>query len=204
MTRRLGIVDYGMGNIRSVANAFAKLDGVPSIVGTPEQIAACDRLVLPGVGAFGAAMEILDRRGLIEPLNQFVSTGKPLLGICLGMQLIARSSQEDGEHWGLGWVDAHVVSLPAKLGFKVPHMGWNSIYARKPHALLEGFEDGGDVYFVHSYHAVCTDQSDVLLACDYGIGFVAAFARDNVMGVQFHPEKSQTIGLRMLANFLHL
>lgn len=204
MTRLLGIVDYGMGNIQSVANAFVALGGAPSVVGKPEEIAECDQLVLPGVGAFASAMQVLDRRGLIEPLNQFVSTGKPLLGICLGMQLVARSSQEDGEHQGLGWIDAHVVSLPARELLKIPHMGWNSVHARKSHPLLNEFEDGSDVYFVHGYHAVCEDPDDVLLVCDYGIEFVAAYARGNVMGVQFHPEKSQTVGLRMLANFLQL
>lgn len=204
MTSRIGIVDYGMGNIRSVINAFAKLNAEPVLVGEPEEIPACDHLVLPGVGAFGSAMENLDRHGLIEPLNQYVSAGKPLLGICLGMQLIARTSLEDGAHQGLAWIDADVVPLPVQQGLKIPHMGWNTLHTRKPHPLLEGFEDGGDVYFVHSYHAVCKDPDDILLVSDYGIEFVAAFARDNVMGMQFHPEKSQAIGLRMLANFLQL
>lgn len=202
LNRQIGIVDYGVGNLHSVANAFRKVGGVPQIVSSPDDISRCDRLLLPGVGAFAAAMSRLRESGLDAALAEHVARGKPLLGICLGMQLMCRDSLEDGLHAGLGWIDAHVVPFTLRDGMKVPHMGWNEITQRKSSPLLAGFQDGSDVYFVHSYHARCECAEDILLEGVYGESFVAGFAHDNLYGLQFHPEKSQSIGLSMLANFL--
>jgi glutamine amidotransferase len=202
MTRRIGIVDYGVGNLHSVVNAFWKVGGEPQIVADPNDVWLHDRLLLPGVGAFPAAMSRLRESGLDAVLTEHVAQGNPLMGICLGMQLMCRDSLEDGLHAGLGWVDAHVVPLELREGIKVPHMGWNEITKKKNSPLLANFQDGDDVYFVHSYHARCERVEDVLLECVHGESFVAGFAHDNLYGLQFHPEKSQLIGLSMLANFL--
>jgi glutamine amidotransferase len=202
MNRQVGIVDYGVGNLHSVVNAFRKVGGEPRIVTGPDDVGHHDRLLLPGVGAFAAAMSRLRESGLDAALAEHVVRGKPLLGICLGMQLMCRDSLEDGLHAGLGWMDAHVVPFELREGMKVPHMGWNEIKQKKNSPLLAGFKNGGDVYFVHSYHARCERTEDILLEGIYGEPFVAGFAQDNLYGLQFHPEKSQSIGLSMLANFL--
>lgn len=202
MSSRVGIVDYGVGNLHSVVNAFRKVGAVPEIVSHPEDVAGFGRLLLPGVGAFPAAMKRLRDSCIDEVLAEHVKKGKPLLGICLGMQLLCRDSLEDGIHAGLGWIDAHVVPFAVREGLKIPHMGWNEITRRKESPLLEGVKDGSDVYFVHGYHARCTNENDILLAGYYGETFVAGFSHDNLFGLQFHPEKSQSVGLAMLANFM--
>ena len=203
----VGILDYGMGNLRSVANALRMAGAEPTIIGRPEEVQRCERVIVPGVGAFTQAMQHLTDSGMGAALEQARQAGRPILGICLGMQLMCRSSQEDAPddapHAGLGWIDAHVRRFPGNPGFKVPHMGWDDVRpAQAGHPLLQGIADGSDFYFVHSYYVDCADPGDVLLSGDYDVPYCAAFAHANVAGAQFHPEKSQQVGLRLLKNFL--
>jgi glutamine amidotransferase len=199
----IGIVDYGMGNLRSVQNALDAVEAPARLISEPEEVAECDRIVLPGVGAFAEAIQRLREEGVCEALEEHVRAGKPLLGICLGMQLICARSLEDGEHEGFGWIQADVVPFDPNAGVKVPHMGWNSLTFPEPvHPIMDGVAPGADVYFVHSYHAVCREPADAIAIGEHGGPFTAALARDNVIGLQFHPEKSQRPGLTMLANFL--
>jgi glutamine amidotransferase len=193
-----------MGNVRSVHNALDLL-GIDAVVtAEPGVIASAERLILPGVGAFGDAMANLRSRGLVEVLSREVlEKRKPFLGICLGMQLVAKLSSEHGKHDGLGWFDADVVrfDLPHD-GLKVPHMGWNDINPHLAHPLLRGLRaDQFVFYFVHSFHVVCRDPEDVVATCTYGYPFAAAIGRDNIFATQFHPEKSQDNGLQILRNF---
>jgi glutamine amidotransferase len=193
-----------MGNVRSVHNALDVLGLDAVVTADAAVIARAERLILPGVGAFGDAMGSLKARGLVEVLShQVLQEKKPFLGVCLGMQLLARSSAEHGAHEGLGWFDADVLrfDLPND-GLKVPHMGWNDVTPRKTHPLLRGLrEDQFVFYFVHSFHVVCHDATDVVAVCEYGYDFAAAIARDNIFATQFHPEKSQDNGLQILRNF---
>jgi len=193
-----------MGNVRSVHNALDLLGLDAVVTADPAVIESADRLILPGVGAFGDAMSNLRSRGLIDVLTRSViENGKPFLGICLGMQLLARTSSEHGTHEGLGWIDAEVdrFSFPAN-DLKVPHLGWNDVTPQRVHPLLEGLrEDQFVFYFVHSFHVICHDASDVVASCDYGLPFTAAVARRNIFAAQFHPEKSQDNGLQILRNF---
>ena len=201
----IAIVDYGMGNLRSVANAIAYCGAEPQVTDRADDLAEASHLVLPGVGAFGDAMARLSERGLIEPLTeQVLRKGKPLLGICLGMEVLAARSSEHGEHRGLGWFDADVVRLvPRERGLKVPHMGWNTIAAKVDHPVLRGLTPQQlTFYFVHSYHMACRSTGDVVATCDYGGSFAAIVGRDNTIATQFHPEKSQDSGLQLLTNFL--
>ena len=202
MTARVGIIDYGVGNLHSLGNAVRKVGGEVATVSEPDRLAEFDRVVLPGVGAFASAIGNLRRSGMAEALDAYAKSGRPLMGVCLGMQLMCRVSSEDGEHEGLSWINANVVPFPANTGLKVPHMGWNEIRRAAETPFLEGIEDGSDVYFVHSYHVTCDNPEDVALVSEYGEPFVSGFARDNFYGLQFHPEKSQDTGLRLLANFL--
>lgn len=203
---RVAIVDYGMGNLRSVANALRVAGAEPVIVDRPEALAEYERIILPGVGAFQQAMEHLDASGMGEAARIARQAGRPILGICLGMQLMCRSSEEDAPagspHLGLGWIDARVRRFPALPGFKVPHMGWDDIRRAGEHNLTLGMADGSDYYFVHGYYVDCANPEDVLLSGDYGVPYCAVFAHENVAGAQFHPEKSQQAGLRLLKNFL--
>jgi len=204
---QVGILDYGMGNLRSVAKALRMAGVEPVIIGRPEEVQGCERLIVPGVGAFTQAMQHLTDSGMGAALEQARQAGRPILGICLGMQLMCRSSQEDAPddapHAGLGWIDAQVRRFPGSPGFKVPHMGWDDVRpAQAGHPLLQGIADGSDFYFVHSYYVDCADPGDVLLSGDYDVPYCAAFAHANVAGAQFHPEKSQQVGLRLLKNFL--
>ena len=200
----IGIVDYGMGNLRSVCNALIEIGTAGELFTAPEKVAAFDKIIIPGVGAFQEAMENLRGPGMDDALNKHVAAGKPLLGICLGMQLICRKSHEDGEHQGLGWIDAEVRHFPPGKGLKVPHMGWNAIQFAKDHPLLAEVTSGADVYFVHSYFVDCEEPSDTLGLTEYGIPFTSMVARENVMGMQFHPEKSQHVGMQLLRNFATL
>jgi glutamine amidotransferase len=201
---QIGIVDYGLGNIASVAAAIERVGATPLLCTGADGIAAADRLILPGVGAFGDGMENLRQRGLIEPLDHFVrNCGKPILGICLGFQLLARSSEERGRHDGLGWIDAEVTRLkPSDPDLRVPHVGWDDLSVIGDCPLFTGLERSLLVYFVHSFamkscpHAVAT--------CDYGGSFVAAVQKGSIYGVQFHPEKSQAQGLAILRNFVEM
>lgn len=200
----IGIIDYGMGNLRSVLNALAEIGQEAELISAPEAVAACDRIIVPGVGAFREAMENLRAQGMDTALDAYVKTGKPLLGICLGMQLICRKSYEDGAHEGLGWIDAEVRHFPPGEGIKVPHMGWNAVEYETPHPLLAEVEPGADVYFVHSYFVDCAGPGDTVGYTEHGIRFTSIVARDNVYGMQFHPEKSQSVGMRLLTNFASL
>lgn len=198
----IAVVDYGMGNVRSLMNAVEYLGGECALTADPAVFAAAERIILPGVGAFGDAMAAIRARGLDGILHREAVVGrKPLLGICLGLQLLARASDEHGRHQGLGWIDAEVVRFPVLPGLKVPHMGWSPVRGR-PHPLLAGIADGAWFYFVHSFHMRCADPADVLATGEHGIGFTAAIARGNIAAAQFHPEKSQDNGLRLLENFL--
>lgn len=196
----IAIVDYGAGNLRSVRNALLHLKVDVITAQTPQQLEGAEKIVLPGVGAFGAGMEALRQRGFIEPICELARTGTPLIGICLGMQYLFESSEEMGIHQGLGLLPGHVRRFPPEIPL-IPHIGWNQLHVKKQHALLEGVPDGGYAYFVHSYYVEAATD-DVLATTDYGIDYASIVSRDNIFGIQCHPEKSQTIGLRILKNFV--
>jgi glutamine amidotransferase len=197
------IVDYGVGNLGSIRNMLKKVGFECQITSDPAAIREASKLVLPGVGAFDAGMRQLQESGLIPALRERVMEHRvPILGICLGMQLLTRRSEE-GQLAGLGWVDAEVTRFRFEpdSGLKVPHMGWNLVHPRKESLLLRDAEEEERFYFVHSYYVQCKNRDDVLLTAQYGYEFDAAFACDNIMGVQFHPEKSHKFGMRLLRNF---
>jgi imidazole glycerol-phosphate synthase subunit HisH len=196
------IVDINMGNIGSVRNMFKKVGVESQISADPERIAAASKLVLPGVGAFDAGMENLERTGLIPLLSQRVMTdGVPMLGICLGMHLMTRSSTE-GRRAGLGWINAATVRFqPDDASLKVPHMGWSRAVPARPSPLIDELPQEPRFYFVHSYFVQCADPADVLLTTAYGGNFHSGFQHRNVFGVQFHPEKSHKFGMALLRNF---
>ncbi len=202
------IVDYEMGNLRSVSKALEKMGAEAIVTGDPQEVARADRLVLPGVGAFGDAMSALRRRGLDQAVHDFVLTGKPFLGICLGLQLLFEVGLEEGEHQGLGLLAGRCEPLPGDLrdgdgrALKIPHMGWNNLTIERRAPIYEGLPDEVDVYFVHSYVVVPGDDGIVSTRTSYGTDFVSSIWHDNVMAVQFHPEKSQQAGLAMLDNFV--
>lgn len=198
---KIAVVDYGMGNLRSVMNALREVGADAELVAQPEQLEGHAGIIIPGVGAFEQAIAALHRTGMAEALNHQRQAGRPLLGICLGMQLMCNSSEEDGQHQGLGWVDAEVKAIPVAPGIKVPHIGWNDLSFPRAHFLVDDLPPTPDVYFVHSYRVECAHPEDVVATCNYGVPFCAIFAHDNVMGIQFHPEKSQQVGLRILTNF---
>ena len=197
------IVDYGMGNLRSIENALHYLRVDCAIEGRPERVAASDKLILPGVGSFARAMGNLRSSGLQDALEHAVRRrGVPVLGICLGMQLLAERGTEDGESRGLGWIGGEVIRFAPQAGRKIPHIGFNSVLrTQRGTAMFAGLPDSADFYFVHSYHLVTRAPDAVAGGCDYGERFVAAVGKDNVWGVQFHPEKSQGNGLHLLRNF---
>lgn len=200
----IAIVDYGMGNLRSLSNAFEFLGEEVTITSEPAALEDARCLVLPGVGAFGDAMRALRAHGVVETLGRLVNqAGKPLLGICLGMQLVARESFEHGHHEGLGWVDARIERLAPAGGLKVPHVGWNSLRFPAGDWLFEGVNPAeANFYFVHSYHMVCADPADRLATTDYGGEVTAVVRRGDLTVMQFHPEKSQDNGLRLLGNWV--
>ena len=198
------IVDYGMGNLRSVQKAFEKLGAAAEIVTSPTQIADADKLILPGVGAFRDAIHQLKSHGFVEPICDFVASGKPFLGICLGLQLLFDVSYEDGEWEGLGIVPGKVIRFEDQPELKIPHMGWNSLDIVRPTPLLNGIASGSHVYFVHSYYVVPDDESVIVTQTEHGTRFTSAIARGNLVATQFHPEKSQAIGMRLLQNFVEL
>ena len=198
------IVDYGMCNVGSIRNMLKRV-GVAAVVSPDaEDLRRAERIILPGVGSFDAGMENLEQRGFVEVLDERVrGAGVPVLGICLGMQLLTRSSEE-GRRAGLGWLAADTVrfdfsALDSRP--RVPHMGWNTIDPRREHELFAGLEAPPRFYFVHSYHVVCEDPTDVLATCRHGYEFTCVVGRSNVFGTQFHPEKSHRFGLRLLENF---
>jgi glutamine amidotransferase len=199
----IAIIDYGAGNLRSVRNALTFLGAQVATVATPSQLASADKIVLPGVGAFGAGMNALRQAGFEEPLKQAVAAGVPLIGICLGMQYLFESSDEMGLHRGLGLLPGRVTRFPAD-GPKVPHIGWNQLHIQQQNPLLAGVESGSYAYFVHSYYVEAGDPSDVLATTDYGIEYASAVAHGTIFGIQPHPEKSQSVGLRILKNFVEM
>jgi len=197
------IIDYGMGNVGSISNMFYRIGVTARISGDPHDIAAADKLVLPGVGAFDQGMRNLAERGLVDLLrHRVLEEGCPVLGICLGMQLLSESSEE-GELPGLGWVPARTVRLAfdAGLGLKIPHMGWNNVQHRPGAPLFSGYDETPRFYFVHSYHVRCRDEADVAGKVHYGLDIHAAISHGHIHGVQFHPEKSHAFGMRLLENF---
>lgn len=205
MKHKVTVVDYGMGNLWSVTSALRYLGAECDFSNDPHAIAQADTLLLPGVGSFRKAMQVLDSTGIADAVREAVTVRRrKILGICLGMQLLAESSTEDGPSDGLGLIPGRIERFPAaNLGaFKVPHIGFNWVSPTNDSALFSGLEGGGDFYFVHSYRLKYEDQPGCAGICRYGEDFVAACASENVYATQFHPEKSQTNGLRLLTNFL--
>jgi len=200
----VGIIDYGLGNLASVSGAVEHLGHRATVTSLPDALAETDKLILPGVGAFGDGMHNLDRRGLIEPLTRMVrDQGKPILGICLGFQLLCRQSEEFGHHAGLCWVDGSVHRFQLDdPTLRIPHVGWNQCHWTRAGVLFAGIPQDALFYFVHSYYMQCPDDNTVSAYCDYGRRFVAALEKDNIFATQFHPEKSQIHGLTLLRNFL--
>jgi glutamine amidotransferase len=197
----IAIIDYQMGNLRSVQKGFEKVGHAAQITSSPAELAAADKIVLPGVGAFGDAMAELRRRDLVGPIRDAIASGKPFLGICLGLQLLFDVGYEGGQHEGLGILRGKVVRFELPREMKVPHMGWNRGRFLRGAPLLEGLADGAYFYFVHSYHCVPDDPALVAIESDYGGPFCAAVWRGNLFATQFHPEKSQADGLKLLKNF---
>jgi imidazole glycerol-phosphate synthase subunit HisH len=193
------ITDYGVGNLSSVKNGFAQAGFDTVISSDQEHIAAAQGLVLPGVGAFGSAMNNLRASGLDRTLMACIKRGVPLLGICVGMQMLFEQSEERGNFAGLGLIAGSVVQFNS--GLKVPQVGWNQLEIRRSHPLLDGINEGDYFYFVHSYHGLPADGTVVLATADYGVHFPAVVQKDNIFGIQFHPEKSSRLGLKILANF---
>ncbi|SVD64103.1 uncharacterized protein METZ01_LOCUS416957 [marine metagenome] len=203
------IIDYGSGNLRSAAKAFERAASAAGskirVTDSATDIAHATRIVLPGVGAFANCKRSVEALpGMRNALEKAViGRGVPFLGICVGMQLMARFGFENGKHEGFGWIDGEVVALAPGNGLKVPHMGWNDLILAVPgHAVLDGLDSGTHAYFVHGYHLRCTKASEVIATVEYGEALTAIVGRDNMIGTQFHPEKSQQAGLRLIANFL--
>lgn len=197
----IAIIDYGMGNLHSVSSAVERLGYAYRITSDEKELFEADGAILPGVGAFGDAMEHLREAKLDDAVKRYAESGKPLLGICLGMQLLFSSSEEHGHHEGLGLLPGRVVRFTGD--YKVPHMGWNKLSFRQPSPLFRDLEEG-HVYFVHSYHALPEQASDLLATTDYYQPVTAIVGRGNVYGMQFHPEKSGSVGMQLLGNFLAL
>jgi glutamine amidotransferase len=196
------IIDYGAGNLRSVVNAVTKLGYQAKITSEADDVANARVLILPGVGAAGDTMANLNRRQLIDPIIGYIRDGKPFLGICIGLQVLLTGTEEGGWHDCLNVIPGRVKRLPD--GQKIPHMGWNQVKQVTPHPLFDGIPDGTNFYFVHSYYADPDDESTVTGRTDYGVDFCSAIARDNIVAVQFHPERSGDYGLRIYDNFLKL
>ena len=201
----IAIIDYGMSNLGSIRNMLEKIGAPSEITSSAAVIERATKLILPGVGSFGRAMQNLGSLGLIPVLNRRVlDEGVPILGICLGMQLLSRRSEE-GAASGLGWIEADTVRFrfdgPSDASLKIPHMGWNTIALAQPHPLFEGLAEASRFYFVHSYHVRCQNPQNVLATARYGLDFHAAVVQRNIAGTQFHPEKSHRFGLRLLRNF---
>ncbi len=202
----IGIVDYNMGNLASVKNAFSLLGEVLNVESDPDRLKDYDKLILPGVGAYGDAMEHLKENGMDEAVKAYAQSGKYMLGICLGMQLLFDSSEEFGSHKGLGLIPGKVVAFDTAAfthPLKVPHMGWNRMFTRD-HPLFKGMDNEHYLYFVHSFHVQCADERNIIGETEYGYRFTSSVQRENVLGIQPHPEKSHKNGLAILDNFIHL
>ena len=200
----IAIIDYGMGNLRSVQKAFEKVGHQAIVTSDPAQVTAAAKVVLPGVGAFEDAAAELRRLDLVEPVLQAIDSGKPFLGICLGLQLLFDVSYENGRHEGLGVLRGECVRFDLPKEYAVPHMGWNQLDIRRPAPILSGVAEGAYVYFVHSYYVVPKDADVIATETDYGGPFCSMVWRDNIFATQFHPEKSQSEGLKILKNFAEL
>ena len=206
MAQKIAIVDYGMGNVNSVKRKLQRINIEVIITSDPGVVVRTDKLILPGVGHFGKAMENLSRLDLLESLSEAVVVlKKPILGICLGMQLMAHYSEE-GDVAGLGWFDAQVikfkVSNPRR--FKIPHFGWNQIDIAKQSRLMKEIPNGSEFYFAHSYHFISNGNADILSETEYDYKFISAVEKENIFGVQFHPEKSHDVGTKLLKNFMEV
>ena len=200
----IAIIDYGAGNLHSVKNALDFLNAESIVTGDSETILNADKVILPGVGAFGDAMKCLEKSGLVETVKAVAKSGKPLLGICLGLHLMFEESDETPGVKGLGIFKGKIVKIPEKDGLKIPHMGWNSIQINPASRLLKGIEEGAYVYFVHSYYLQAENETDVAATTDYVVNIHAAAEHENIFATQFHPEKSGEIGLQILKNFIEL
>lgn len=200
----IAIVDYDAGNIKSVEKALQFLGQEPVVTRDKETLLQAKKVIVPGVGAFGDAMGKMHQYGLVEVLREIAAKGTPLLGICLGLQLFFESSEETPGVEGLGLLPGKIVRIPDKEGFKIPHMGWNSIQINPASRLLKGIEEGAYVYFVHSYYLQAENEADVAATTDYVVNIHAAAEHENIFATQFHPEKSGEIGLRILKNFIEL
>lgn len=198
----IAIVDYGLGNLGSISNMLKAIGEKSLITHERDKIEAADKILLSGVGAFDAGVKNLEERNLMDFLREQAKKGKPILGICLGMQLLGRKSEE-GSCSGLGLMpfDSIRFRIPEGIHLKVPHMGWDIVTFKQENPLLEGIEGKQRYYFAHSYHVKCDSEDNILMTCDYGYEFCAAVVKDNIYGVQFHPEKSHDFGMRLLKNF---
>lgn len=212
----IAIIDYGMGNLRSVQKAFSLFYKDVKITSKPKDIYLAKKIVFPGVGSFGPAMYELKKRRLIEPIKENIKKGKPFLGLCLGLQLLFTKSYEGGVHKGLDIIKGEVKRFPPRKGLKIPHMGWNQVVQSKKFKvpakkrggkscpLFKEVPDGSYMYFVHSYYVVPEEKNTIIAKTGYGISFVSAVRKDNIYGLQFHPEKSQKIGLKIIKNFVKI
>ncbi len=201
----LAVIDYGAGNLRSVLHALKHLQAQNlRLARYGSELEGASKIILPGVGAFGAGMEQMRRRDLVVPLLDALASGVPYLGICVGMQMLFDVGEEMGEHKGLGVIPGRVLRFPEFPDRKVPHMGWNQLDLKNCSALFHKLDEGSHVYFVHSYYCAPQDRSAIIAAVDYGLEFAAAVQSGSIYGVQFHPEKSQVNGLRILKNFLRI
>jgi imidazole glycerol-phosphate synthase subunit HisH len=200
----IAIVDYEMGNLRSVQKGFERVGHAATITSDPAVLADAEKIVLPGVGAFRDAIGALRERKLVEPIRAAIASGKPFLGICLGLQLLFDTSFEDGKYEGLGVIPGEVVRFNVPAQYKVPHMGWNQVQFRRRPPVFEGIDQGTHFYFVHSYFVVPRDTSVVATDTEYAAPFCSSIWRENLFAVQFHPEKSQASGLQLLKNFAEL
>ncbi len=200
----IAIIDYDAGNVKSVEKALQFLGEEAILTRDKEMLLSADKVILPGVGAFGNAMDKLHQYGLVDVIRQIVEKGTPFLGICLGLQLMFESSEETPGVEGLGLLKGKIVRIPEKDGLKVPHIGWNDLQFPKESRLFKGFKGGEYVYFVHSYYLQAEDETDVAATAQYGVHIHAAVEHDNIFACQFHPEKSADVGLKILANFVAL
>lgn len=198
------LIDYGMGNLRSVQKALERVGHTAEITSDPGRVAGATKVILPGVGASADALAAVRAAGLEAPIKESIAEGKPFLGICLGLQMLFDTSYEDGEHQGLGVLPGKIVRFNLPKSYKVPHMGWNQVRFERRPPIFEGIDDGEHFYFVHSYHAVAGERGDVATETDYCGPFCSSVWRDNLYATQFHPEKSQAAGLRVLKNFAEL
>ena len=197
----IAIIDYGAGNLQSVKKAFDFIGAESVITDNPEIINACDRILLPGVGSFGDAMDSMHKSGLVETVKQNALSGKPFLGICLGLQLLFEESEESPGVKGLGIFKGKIKKFSPDMGLKIPHIGWNSLEIKQNDTLFKGIPENSYVYFVHSYYLHAEDESDIATITNYGIDFHSAVGKNNIFATQFHPEKSGDVGLQILKNF---